>query len=437
MSVLKLFSSIFFLCFLFAGLAVHISGCLPDASDVLISSYGGDSSSRYGDKSIDELLDENTDTKKVADSDMEIVFSGEPAYNAFYDLIASAKDNINIETFQFDNDSYQLEDTGMEFIDLLISKAKEGVCVNVILDPLAQTFNSLLTRAKKLESGGVNVVYYDAPGKKGVDRVYFRTHKKILVVDGRKAIIGGMNFGFLFFGVGQWRDTGVLLTGPVVKSVQDDFFRDWVSLGRKIPSGRQFYPKLKATGNFGIRVIDQRPAQNDLDINEAVKIALDKAEYSVDIEAPYFNPSDWLVREIARARTRGVRIRILTNSHESDDIMLSYTNTAYWFEPMLRLGVEMYLWDVPHKTMHSKAIVVDDKFAMIGSYNFNIRSIMWDAEEAAIFTNKQAVERVRQMLEDDFDSDYAFKITQKWIDEHRTEKDWSWDIWHRLTGWFM
>ncbi len=430
---ISIYSLVFLICF------IPIS-CIPDFSYTIPIDDAYQLNINDINEDINSLLDRYTDTQQIGDSNMTIILSGQPAYDAFYNLIATAQNHINIETFQFDNDSYQPKDTGMEFINLLIAKAKQGVEVNIIIDPLAQTFNSFLTRTQKLKRGGVNVVYYDAPGRKGADinRLYYRTHKKILIVDGKKAIIGGMNYGFLYFGENQWRDTSVLLEGPVVAKVQDDFLRDWQALGRKISQNiNNYYPELKKAGEYSIRIIDQRPAQKDFDINTAVLIALRQAKEHIDIEAPYFNPSDWLVDEFRDASARGVKIRILTNSQEGDDVMLSYTNTAYWFEPMISIGVEIYLWDIPHKTMHSKAIVVDDKFAMIGSYNFNIRSIGWDAEQAAIFTDEQAVKTVQEMLNDDFNCSCIFRVTQEWIDAHRIEQNASWNIWHALTSWFM
>ncbi len=406
-------------------------GCLPDVPDTIDEKISIDAN-----EDVNTLLDKFTDSHQDPDSDMQLLPDGQLSYNAFTDLINSATDHINIETLDFDDDENREENMGLEFVQMLIDKVKEGVEINIIVDPIAQKFTSRQTLVDKLRAGGVNVKYYSPPDIDGFDKMYYRTHKKMMIVDGKQAIVGGMNFGLRYLGHGQWRDTNVLLTGPVVATIQSDFLRDWQSLGGTLSGDRNYFPELGKTGDLSIRSIDQRPAQDDFDINTAVMIALRIAKHRVDIEAPYFNPTGWLVDEIEAARNRGVEIRILTNSEDSDDIPLSYIVTAYWFDDMLDLGVKIFLWDIEDRTMHSKAMVVDDKLAMVGSYNFNFRSIMWDTEDAVIFTDPQPVEAIQQMIDNDINCDCVFRVTDDWVDSHSPQERQSWDFWH-LISWLF
>jgi len=428
----RVLSTLYILKFSLLTIAILLQvGCLPDVPDTIDEKIIFDVN-----EDINALLDRFTDSHQDPSSDMQLLLDGPPSYNAFLDLINSAKDHINIETLDFDDDENREQDLAMEFIQMLIDKVKQGVEVNVIVDPIAQRFTSRQALVDKLIAGGVNVKYYSPPEIDGFDGLYYRTHKKMMISDGRQAIIGGMNFGLRYLGHEQWRDTNVLLRGPVVATIQSEFLRDWQALGGTIATDRNFFPELELTGDFSIRAIDQRPAEDDFDINTTVMIALRVAKHRVDIEAPYFNPTGWLVDEIEDARNRGVEIRILTNSENSDDIPLSYIATAYWFDEMLNLGVKVFLWDLEDRTMHSKAMVVDDTLAMVGSYNFNFRSIMWDTENVVIVTDSQAIDMVQQMINNDIDCDCVFQVTPDWIASHSQQEQQSWDFWH-LISWLF
>jgi phosphatidylserine/phosphatidylglycerophosphate/cardiolipin synthase-like enzyme len=145
-------------------------------------------------------------------------------------------------------------------------------------------------------------------------------------------------------------------------------------------------------------------------------IALRSARDHVEIEAPYFNPTDWLADEILQTAARGVRVRILTNSSDSVDIPSAYFVTASYFRPMIDGGVEIYLWNKKGHTMHSKAMVVDDRLGMLGSYNFNYRSIVWDTECVVTFTDPETVGRIQTMINTDLDPNNIITVDQAWID---------------------
>ncbi len=387
---------------------------------------------------INNLLDKFTDSKEVSGNDVQLLINGPESYEVFVNLIKSAKNNINIETLNFDDDSNQPENISLEFADMLIEKAGQGVRVNLILDKLSQEIFGTPSLVDKLIKGNVNVKYYHPPAdvKTKFPKLFYHTHKKLLIIDGQQAIVGGMNFGYKYFGTNQWRDTNVLLTGPIVASLQSQFLRDWQMLGGQVPEKDIYFPELKETGDVSARAIDQRPGENDFDINNAVLIALRFAKYRIDIEAPYFNPSNWLADEIKNARKRGIEIRILTNSKESVDIPQSFTVSAYNFDKMLELGIRVFLWTAQNRTMHSKIIVVDNAFAMIGSYNFNRRSIMWDAEDAVIFTDAKIIEMFNDMLEEDFNSEFALEITPDWISSQDKQEQESWQDWQILNWLF-
>jgi len=379
-------------------------------------------------RTIDQLLDRYTDSHRDRGSNMELLIDGPDSYAAFMGLIESAEDHINIETLNFDDDSEQPRDFSMEFAQLLAGKARSGVEVNLIIDPFMQFALSSPEIVKVLTEGGVNYRDFVLPGGCLDDQLMRRTHKKILLVDGRRAIIGGMNYGWLYFGENQWRDTNVLVTGPVVATVQREFLRDWEVLGNDVGDWQRYLPALASTGDLAIRAIDQRPAQGDIDLNTAILIALRSAVLEIDIQAPYFNPTEWLAEELLATAARGVEVRILVNSAASLNIDEVFPMTAFWFDSMVDGGVRVFMWDQgDRRTMHSKAIVVDDKMAMVSTHNLNFRSLVWDTENGVILTDPEAVEAVRAMVEADFSREWVIEIDRVWLNAVPAEERASWD----------
>ncbi len=370
----------------------------------------------------DALLDRYTDSRIDHGSAMQLLLDGAQAYPAFRGLIENAREHIHIETLNFDNDTQRPPDLALEFAQLLADKAEEGVEVRVIADKIAQRYASTDEINDLLRNSKIKTRFFFGPGAMPFQRTLYRQHKKMLIVDGRTAIIGGMNYGRRYLSNDQWRDTNVMLTGPVVASVQREFLRDWEDLdGCSIADPARYFPLLMPTGDLGVRVLDQRPLAEDFDINYAVTIALHLARRSVLIEAPYFNPSEDLLAELLATAARGVEVCILTNDLDSMDIADAFYQAAYWFETLLDNGIRLFLWQRAPRTMHSKAMVVDDDFAMVSSFNFNLRSILWDTENGAIFRDPPAVQAVRQMIETDLNTEWTTEIDAAWIAEQPDE----------------
>ena len=174
-------------------------------------------------------------------------------------------------------------------------------------------------------------------------------------------------------------------------------------------------PPAPVEGNLAIRTIDQKPSEDDFDINNAIIIGLRLAKRRVDIEGPYYNPTDWLLKELSDAVARGVQVRVLLNSHASNDIIQVYYADAARFPDSLSRGIRLFLWDRTVRTMHSKAMIVDDSLAMIGTYNFNPRSALWDTEDAIFSTDPAFISMVDTMIQDDFSQDNLMEIDMDWV----------------------
>lgn len=357
---------------------------------------------------IDELLDANTDSHRDAGSDMQLLHDGPESYAAFVDVIESARDHLHVETLNFDDDTGKPQDHAREFASRFADKARAGVAVRMTADAFwhPQTGGGIVDPI--MQAGGVDFRPYGPPGASASDQVLYGGHKKVLLADGRRAIIGGMNYGYFYFGENQWRDTNVLLTGPVVASIQREFLRDWAELGTTLAEEARYFPTLDADGPFAIRAIDQRPIHGDFDINTAISIGLQAAREHVDIISPYVNPTEWLFADLADAAARGVEIRILTNSYNTVDVKEAYTVGTFSFGRLIDSGVRILIWDAG-RTLHPKAMVFDDAMALVGSPNLNRRSLVWDTENAIILTDPAAVAEVQAMIDADMTTDGVFE----------------------------
>jgi len=368
-----------------------------------------------GGDSIDELLDRYTDSHADGGGDMRILDEGPESYQAFRDLISGAEHHLHVETLNFDDDTNKPQDMALEFAQLFAAKAREGVQVRIIVDDWQHPRSGGPYVDPVMREAGVEIRNFMPVVGLDINQIIHRQHKKILLADGREVIIGGVNYGWVYFAEGQWRDTNVLLTGPVVTSIQREFLVDWSDLGTPVPDEPELLPALAPTGPLSIRTIDQRPLKSDYDLNNAIRLALRSARERVDIQAAYFNPPDWLLADLVAVGDRGVEVRILMNSPGSIDVADAYAVTVPSFDVLVDHNVRIFLWGLP-QTFHSKAMVVDDKFAMIGSHNFNYRSVVWDTENAAIFTDPAAIEAVQAMIDADLAVEGVFEIDRAWVD---------------------
>lgn len=375
------------------------------------------------------LFDRYTNSHRDYGCTLQLMTRSEQCYEGFKDVISNARYTIDIETLDFDDDSMNPQDIALEFAQLLVEKARAGVRVRVMLDGMTHAALGSIIVNQTFLAGGIEVREFQ-PQKADLSTgdLLFRMHKKILVADGARAIIGGSNYGYRYMGPSQWRDTNALLTGPIVTTVQREFDYDWDNRSSKAYLLLSKVPPAPTEGNLTLRLIDQKPSENDFDINNAIIIALRLAKRRIDIEAPYFNPTDWLLRELSDAVARGVDVRVLLNSRESNDIIQVYYADASLFEASLTRGIRLFIWDRTLRTMHSKAMIVDDSLAMIGTYNFNPRSALWDTENAIFSTDPVMIRMVDEMIRADFAEPNILEIDMEWVNSQPPCERRLWDL---------
>jgi cardiolipin synthase len=268
--------------------------------------------------SIEEQI---TDLPLVIGNRVTLLQDGPATYKAMYVAIRAAKDHVNLETYILEDD-----EIGHQLADLLIDKQAHGVRVNVIYDSVG----SLSTPAaffKRMTEHGINVVQFNPinplEAKKGWE-VNRRDHRKLLIVDGRVAFTGGINYSGVYSGgsLGHpnrrsasggipWRDTHVRIEGPVVAEFQKLFLQDWEVQKGPALSGRHYFPATEGIGMQIVRAIGTAPDTRPNLLYGTLMSAISHAGYSIHITNAYFVPDPQLVRALQDAAKRGVDVKLI------------------------------------------------------------------------------------------------------------------------------
>ncbi|MCO6438309.1 MAG: cardiolipin synthase [Phycisphaerae bacterium] len=345
---------------------------------------------------------------------IEPLFDGEQAYPAMLEAIASAEQTITLTSYIFDWD-----EVGHEFADALDQAAHRGVRVHVLIDGIGAlgVFSRMGRRLKK--SGAEVAAFYPLRFPLGRLRLNLRNHRKILVVDGRTGFTGGMNISKRHLAhrsdPRRVHDLHFRLTGPIVAELQHAFIEDWATATGTTLEGDGYFNALPNAGPALCRGISSGPDEDFQIIHLLLESALAAARSSVRITTPYFVPTSSLVSSLVTAALRGVDISLLLPSH-MDRIFMRWAADAYLWQ-LLEHGIRVYLRPPPF--VHTKLMVVDERWVLLGSANLDRRSFRLNFE-----FNVEAydVELARQMaawLDED-----AAKCHQVTLEEMDTRPMW-------------
>ncbi len=300
----------------------------------------------------------------------EILQNGDRFYPAMLEAIEGAKDSVNFEVYIFESD-----ETGRKFIDAFVSRARAGVEVRLLLD----WFGSLkLKRADRraLEEAGVKLEFFRPLSLRNLVRMYRRTHRRAMVIDGAVAFTGGAAISNKWLGdtrtPKEWRDSMTRVTGALVTGVQSAFAANWVYCCGEIIAGPRFYPAHEDKGPAcGLSVVSS-PSDAQQPIRLLFWLSFINARRRLWIASSYFIP-DRHLREAAQERARaGVDVRILVPGNHTDAVPVQYAGRGYYDE-LLESGVRIFEYQA--SMMHSKTVVVDDGWSLVGSANMDERSM--------------------------------------------------------------
>lgn len=330
---------------------------------------------------------------------VEILGDQYHTFSYILDEISKAKHHIHLEYFIVRNDRI-----GEKLKNLLIEKSKAGVEVRFIYDG----FGSYLIGRKyirELEEAGVQLSKFSPISQSfRYFNLNHRNHRKILLVDGETAVIGGSNIGDEYLGrdkdIGKWRDMDILIRGDAVKELQAVFLRDWyISKGEVVADRTYFMGKTIIEGG-PIKIIAGDPPITEVNSMEHFYLTtIYNAKDYLYFTTPYLIPPDSILLALESVAARGVRIRILI-SDRSDNILGEYATNLY-AKKLAQAGIEVYRY--MDGFLHSKVVVVDGKVATIGTPNLDHRGLRLDYEVLAAVYHKDTVKLIEGFLSKDLE----------------------------------
>lgn len=331
--------------------------------------------------------------------------NGEQTFNSIYDGFERAHDYILIQFFIIRNDR-----AGREFANKLIEAAQRGIRVFFLVDALGSR-NLPRSYFNRLKDAGIETGQF-LPKRfwKGRLRINFRNHRKIVVVDGKEAWIGGLNVGDEYFGrsrkFGSWRDTHIHIKGPAVDGIQLPFLEDWFWTKRSMPPLNWQCPPVE-NGNKTVLTLATGPVDIDETCSLAYLHLINNAKRRIWIQSPYFVPDDQIVTALQLAERRGVDVRILLP--EKPDHFLVWFSSFYFVSlPQLR-NIRFFRYRPGF--LHSKTAVFDHDLSIVGTINLDNRSFRINFEIAAIVADREFNQQCSQMMLDDFQNSH--EVNQK------------------------
>ena len=322
--------------------------------------------------------------------------NGNEIFPAMLQAIRSAQTSITFETF-----IYWSGDIGEKFSQALSERARAGVPVSVIIDWVGSTRmeQALLD---SMQAAGVQLHRYRPLHWYNLGRMNNRTHRKLLVVDGRIGFTGGVGIADMWTGDGgdpeHWRDTHYRIEGPVVAQLQAAFNDNWIKTTGRVLNGPSYFPPLQKEGEVDAHVFVASPSGGSESMHLMYLLAIAAAEATIDLAASYFVPDRLLIKALIAARDRDVRVRILLPGPHMDSLTVKIASKADWGE-LLRAGVEIHVYQPT--MLHTKLLVIDSEFVSVGSTNFDIRSIRLNDEASLNIYDSDFATRMTAVFEDD------------------------------------
>ncbi|QDV51478.1 cardiolipin synthase [Gimesia fumaroli] len=310
--------------------------------------------------------------------------------------IMNAEHSLHLEYY-----IWQPDRSGTLIRDMLIEKAKAGVEVRFLYDG----FGSLNLRNrffKPMLEAGIQVAPF-LPGASFRERWSFnlRNHRKLVLVDGKIAFTGGMNIGDEYLGqdavLGFWRDTHLKIEGPEALQLQQVFAEDWFFATGEALTQPQYYPHPSTTGNITAQTLSSGPEKNADVFLTLFFAAINEARDSIVLATSYFVPPESLTTALESAAQRGVKVTLLVAGKSANPTTV-YAGRSY-YDSLLDVGVEIYEYN--KGIIHSKSLTIDGCWSLVGTANFDFRSLILNFEVGLAIYDRKFASRLRESIEND------------------------------------
>lgn len=347
---------------------------------------------------------------------IETFLNGDAIFEAMLAGIAQAERSVTFETH-----IYWSGEIADRFCDALIAQARAGVTVKVLIDwfgglPME---DDLIDR---MHDSGVQLQMFRPMRPRTLTRLNNRTHRKVLVIDGRTGFIGGVGIADVWQGRArnpdEWRDTHYRVTGPVVALMQNAFAHNWVEASGEVLRGPDFYPDIQPTGDTRIQMVKSNTGSRN-EIHLMLMTVLAAARQHIRISTPYFVPDQVAIDQLIAARKRGVTVDLLIAGKHSDSWLVRRVSRLSW-QALLEAGVNIHIYRPTF--LHAKLVVVDECFASVGSANFDERSFrLNDEANLNVYDAAFAAEQIRVF---EGDRVLSVPVTQADLDRQSVWERW-------------
>ena len=356
----------------------------------------------------------------IGGNKIELLQNGDEYFPPMLEAIRGARQTVNFAAYIMKSDS-----VGYQFRDALCERARAGVEVRVLLDGIGSSWSLNNSDVRMMKEAGCKFAYYHPVRSWRMDRTNRRSHRRILVVDGKVGFTGGAAFSDKWSGHAQdenhWRDTHVRIEGPLVNALQAAFQDHWVKTSKEAITGAGQFPALPPAGNLNAQLVESRSFSSaPIPLLQAVTFAA--AEKRIWLTNPYCTPTDNQVELLIKAVRRGVDVRLLLpGPHNDQPLTQSAGRTAYG--RMLEGGVKIF--EYQPTMIHSKAMVADGLFSMVGSSNLDARSSEINEELDLVIYDSG----FGRQMEEVFERDLA-QAREYTLEEFRSRS-----LWERFTEW--
>lgn len=345
---------------------------------------------------------------------IEIFTNGPQFYPAMIDAIRSATRSVNMECYIF-----QPGDVADQFIEVLSDRARKGVNVTIVVDAIG-SFSLWGRPVRRLRDAGCRIEAYQRLHWYRLSRINNRTHRELLVIDGRIAFAGGAGIADWWMypqgRLGPWRDTMARIEGPIVATLQGVAAENWLECCGEIMTGPEYFPDLDRAGHTSAFVVKSSPSDRATASRVAFQMLVEGADSDVHISTPYFLPDRAFRRALTQIAARGVSLTVIVPGAATDQRWVRLASRRMWGH-LLAAGIRIF--EYKRAMTHTKVLIVDGLWAVLGTTNFDNRSFEHN-DEVNVALRDEAVAR---RLLDDYEQDL------------RDSDEITLDVWRRRPLW--
>ncbi len=345
-----------------------------------------------------------------------LLIDGPTTYKSMYAAIRGARHHINMETYSIEDD-----EVGRRFAAALIEKQKQGVQVNLIYDSVGSGDTSE-EFFKPLIDSGINVLQFNPLNPLTLRKTWEagRDHRKLLVIDGQIAFVGGVNISSVYSSgsfrskprtkdTQPWRDTHLRIEGPVVSDFQKLFVATWEKQQGDPLASKSFFPQIASRGNEVVRAIGSSPDEPYSRLYAMLISAINNAETHAYVTTAYFVPDPRLLAALKRAAQRDVDVRLLL-PNKTDSNLVFYASHSYYDE-LLSAGVKIY--EREDALLHAKTALIDSVWSTVGSTNLDWLSLEHNQEINAVVLGQEFGVQMKTLFNKDIESSRLITL-EKW-----------------------